>query len=79
MHRIETAGVEPIRVAPRRCTPQAREEIRRQVAEMVCDGVAEESFSPWAASVVLLRFCVDFRRLNNVTVKDAYPLPRVDA
>ena len=69
-----------------RCAaPQAREEIRRQVDEMVRDGVAEESFSPWAVPVVLvkrkdgrLRFCVDYRRLNDVTVKDAYPLPRVD-
>ena len=81
VHRIETAGVEPIRVAPRRCTSRAREEIRRQVAEMMCDGVTEESFSPRAAPVVLdgkMRFCVDYRRLNDVTVKDAYPLPRVD-
>lgn len=84
-HRIATTGVEPIRVAPRRCPPSAREEIRRQVFEMIEDGVAEESFSPWAAPVVLvkrkdgrLRFCVDYRRLNEVTVKDAYPLPRVD-
>ena len=85
IHRIETTGAEPIRAAPRQCTPQAREEIRRLVAEMVQDSVAEESFSPWAAPVVLvkckdgrLRYCVDCRRLNDVTVKDAYPLPRVD-
>ena len=54
------------------------------VAEMLTGGQIEPSDSPWSSLVVLVtkkdggtRFCVDYRRLNDVTVKDSYPLPRI--
>lgn len=52
--------------------------------KMLKANITEPSNSPWAAPIVLVkkrggitRFCVDFRMLNNVTIKDAYPLPRI--
>ncbi|XP_061765808.1 uncharacterized protein LOC133558442 [Nerophis ophidion] len=62
-----------------------REEIDRQVTALLADGVIEDSCSPWASPVVLVkkkngewRFCIDYRRLNSITVKDSHPLPWVD-
>ena len=53
---------------------------------MVNDDVIQPSSSPWASPIVLVRkkdgsarFCVDYRKVNEVTNKDAYPLPCIDA
>merc|ERR1712044_80222 len=57
----------------------------KEVQKMLKDGVIETSNSPWASPVVLvrkkdntLRYCIDYRKLNAVTRKDSYPLPRID-
>ena len=62
-----------------------REILQKQVNEMLQDDVIEPSCSPRSLPVVLIkkkdrtfRFCDDYRKLNNVTVKDVYPLPRID-
>ena len=84
-HAIDTGDSLPIRCAPRRMSPQKIKQEEACVAEMLTSGQIEPSDSPWSAPVVLVtkkdggtRFCVDYRRLNLATVKDAYPLPRID-
>ena len=81
-HTIDTGATTPIRCAPRRMSPQKEETC---VTEMLTSGQIEPSDCPWSAPVVLemkkdggTRFCVDYRRLNLATVKDPYPLPRID-
>lgn len=79
-------GVTPIkqRYYPR--NPAMQEVINAEVDRMLSDGVIEASTSGWSSPVVLIkkpsgkyRFCIDFRRLNDCSEKDAYPLPRISA
>ena len=84
-HTIDIGNTTPIRCAPRRMSPQKIKQEEACVAEMLAGGQIEPSDSLWSAPVVLVtkkdggtRFCVDYRRLNLATVKDAYPLPRID-
>lgn len=84
-HTIDTGSAHPIRQKPYRVAPSERQVIADQVKEMLLKGVVRESSSPWAAPVILVqkkdgswRFCVDYRRLNSITKKDVYPLPRID-
>ena len=84
-HAIDTGDSLPIRFAPRRMSPQKIKQEEACVEEMLTGGQIEPSDSPWSAPVVLVtkkdggtRFCVDYRRLNLATVKDTYPLPRID-
>jgi hypothetical protein len=84
-HRINTGDAAPIRQRPRRMPFAKEAEMKRQLEEMLKPGIIEPSSSPWASPVSLapkkdgsLRFCIDFRKLNDVTVKDSYPLPRMD-
>ena len=84
-HNIHTGEAPPIRQSVRRVQPQRREEVRELLNDMLERRVVEPSTSPWAAPIVLVRkkdgttrFCVDYRKLNDATRKDAYPLPRID-
>ncbi|GBM47734.1 hypothetical protein AVEN_141063-1 [Araneus ventricosus] len=84
-HRINTGNHPPIKQYPRRLPLAKKEETERLVQEMVDNGIIKESSGPWASPIVLLkkehrstRFCVDYRKLNDITIKDSYPLPRID-
>ena len=83
-HHIDTGDSPPVRQPVRRISPHRRE-VKELLNQMLERGVVEPSSSPWASPVVLVqkkdgstRFCVDYRELNQVTRKDAYPLPRMD-
>ena len=83
-HHIDTGSSKPVRQPPRRLPWAKREDAEKWIQEMQ-ERVIEPSSSPWSSPVVLVqkkdgtnRFCVDYRRLNEVTHKDSYPLPRID-
>jgi predicted aspartyl protease len=84
-HTIDTGDAHPVRQRPRRLPIHKRHEANDHIDEMLKAGIIEPSSSPWASPIVLARkkdgttrFCVDYRLLNHVTLRDAYPLPRID-
>ncbi|GFV89785.1 retrovirus-related Pol polyprotein from transposon 412 [Trichonephila clavipes] len=84
-HRIDTEDHPPIKQHPRRLPFAKQEEVGTLLREMQENDIIEPSSSPWASPIVLVRkkdgstrFCVDYRKLNDVTKKDSYPLPRID-
>jgi len=84
-HTINTGDHQPIRQQARRIPPCKREEVHQLLEDMLAHKVIQPSSSPWASPVVLVkkkdgstRFCIDYRNLNAITHKDAYPLPRID-
>ena len=84
-HSIDTGEARPIKQPPYRVSQTQRAEIETHIANMLKQGIIDVSSSPWSSPVVLVkkkdgttRFCVDYRKLNAVTRKDSYPLPRID-
>ncbi|MCG7877685.1 MAG: RNase H-like domain-containing protein [Candidatus Thiodiazotropha endolucinida] len=84
-HTINTGNAIPVRQPARRLPFGKRLTEQAEIKKMLDRGVIEPSNSPWSSPVVLvtkkdgsIRFCVDYRVLNGLTVKDAYPIPRVD-
>ncbi|WVZ74595.1 hypothetical protein U9M48_022759 [Paspalum notatum var. saurae] len=78
-------GAIPFRLRPYRYNPAQKDEIERQVCELLKNDLIQPSSSPFASPVLLVkkkdgdwRLCVDYRRLNALTVKNKYPLPVID-
>ena len=86
-HEIYIDKSEPPISSPAYRVPYAaRQIIDDHVQKLLRQGVVEQSHSPWSSPVILVkksssnefRFCVDFRKINNVIKKDLYPIPRID-
>ena len=78
-------GTTPISVAPYRFAPAELTELKIQLEELQSRGFIRPSVSPWGAPALFvkkkdgsLRMCIDYRKLNRVTVKNRYPMPRID-
>jgi hypothetical protein len=78
-------GTAPIAQRPYRMNPQELEELKKQLADMLSKGLIRPSASPWGSPVLFvnkrdgtIRLCVDYRKLNEVTIKNKYPLPKIE-
>nr|CAE02265.2 OSJNBb0049I21.5 [Oryza sativa Japonica Group] len=78
-------GTAPISKRPYRMPVNELEELKKQIRELQEKGFVRPSSSPWGAPVLFvkkkdgsMRMCVDYRSLNEVTIKNKYPLPRID-
>lgn len=78
-------GARPVNIRPYRVAPALKDEIEKQVAEMLEKGIIQKSTSPFSSPVLLVkkkdhtyRFCVDFRHLNALTKKGRYPVPIIE-
>ncbi|KAL8093525.1 hypothetical protein AgCh_035410 [Apium graveolens] len=78
-------GAEPVSKAPYRMAPMEMKELAKKLQELLDKGVIRPSISPWGAPVLFvkkkdgsMRLCIDYRGLNKLTIKNTYPLPRID-
>ncbi|KAK3719590.1 hypothetical protein QZH41_004747 [Actinostola sp. cb2023] len=85
IHQIDTGDSTPIRGAPYKIPQKLEEEVNKEIEKMLALGIIRPSTSPWASPVVIvpkpdgtIRFCVDYRKLNEVTKMDAYPIPSME-
>ena len=84
-HPIKLTDEIPVRVPHRRIPPHQIDEVKQHIRKLLDQGIIRKSNSPFASAVVIvrkkdksLRLCVDYRELNKKTIKDAYPLPRIE-
>ena len=78
-------GTDPISIPPYRMAPAELKELKIQLRELLDKGFVRPSISLWGVLVLFvkktvgsLRMCIDYRQLNKVTMKNRYPLPRID-
>ncbi|KER21451.1 hypothetical protein T265_10214 [Opisthorchis viverrini] len=78
-HCIDNGDATPIRLPPRSVPIQYQHQLNQMIDDMLSKDIIKPSASPWASPVVLVLYdCVDYRKLNDVTRKDSFSLPRTD-
>ena len=87
-HDVDVGEAKPIKQGPYRLNPNKKEIVNKEVDYMLKHNLIKASCSSWSSPVVLVpkergqhvqyRLCFDYRKLNNVTKSDSYPMPRVD-
>ena len=85
-HRIDTGNARPVAQRFYRTSPKMRQEMENQIKELLENGLIEPSTSEWRSPVVMLkkpgdagyRFAIDYRKVNAVSERTSFPLPRLD-
>ena len=85
-HHIDTGNAGSVKQAPPRLPYALKDNVDEEVKRLMEDGLVTPSKSPWASPIVILhrkdgtiRLCIEYRKLNEITRKNSYPLPRIDA
>jgi len=78
-------GTKPVSMAPYRMSASELTELKKQLEDLLDKKFVRPSVSPWGALTLFvkkkdgsMRLCIDYRQLNKVTIKNRYPLPRID-
>ena len=84
-HRIDVQGHEPVKQKVRRTSPRKITAAQEEVDRMLAEEIIEPSEGPWSSCLVIVpksngknRFCIDYRLVNRLTKRDAYPIPYMD-
>nr|GFB38617.1 putative reverse transcriptase domain-containing protein [Tanacetum cinerariifolium] len=85
LNKLTVPRAAPVARAPYRLAPSGMKDLSEQLKELSDKGFIRPSSSPWGALVLIVkkkdgsfRMCIDYRELNKLTVKNCYPLPRID-
>src|SRR6218665_3959182 len=86
-HTIKlVSDARPVRQTPYRLHPEKQRAVNTEITSLLEQSIIEETNSPWAAPILVVRkpggtgrHCFDYRRLNNLTEQDLFPMPRIDA
>ena len=83
-HFIDTNDNQPFKIAPYKVAPYKLPAVQEEIKEMLDKGIIVPSKSPYSSPIVMVpkkdgtnRMCIDYRKVNEITTKDAYPLPRI--